>query len=262
MVVIFACAAEAFAQRPTGPQILPHYTLAAIRIANVPQLAERFQQTAIGRVSQDPQMKPLVGQAFKAVQDAYKQIEANIGLPLDQLLKIPQGEVCVGFVATPDFEQDPGLVIIIDTKDQSWKLLAAAEGLAQRRGGKRTAERVAGEDVTVFIGLPGSRLYFIERDGMVVIATAKPIMEMVIANLSGAGVEKTLADTEKYNTVINRCFGQGDEPPQISWYADPIAFIRRMASGPQASIAIALFPVLGLDGLEAVGGTMTFGSGE
>src|SRR5262245_53769857 len=262
MVVIFACAAEAFAQRPTGPQILPHYTLAAIRIANVPQLAERFQQTAIGRVSQDPQMKPLVGQVYKAAQDAFKQVEAVIGLPLDQLLNIPQGEVCVGFVAPPDFEQDPGLVIIVDTKDQSWKLLSAAEGLAQRRGGTRTAERVAGEDVTVFTGLPGNRLYFIERDGMVVIATSKPIMETVVGNLSGAGVEKTLADSEKYNTLINRCFGQGDEPPQITWYADPIAFIRRMATDAKAAVAIALFPVLGLDGLDAVGGTMTFGSGE
>jgi hypothetical protein len=260
--VIFAVSSDALAQRPTGPQILPHYTLAAIRIANVPQLAERFQQTAIGRVGQDPQMQPLVGQVFKAVQDAYKQIEANIGLPLDQLLKIPQGEVCVGFVATPEFEQDPGLVIIIDTKDQSWKLLAAAEGLAQRRGGTRTAERVAGEDVTVFTGLPGNRLYFIERDGMVVIATSKPIMEAVISNLTGAGIEKSLSETEKYNLVISRCMGQGDEQPQITWFADPIAFIRRMATGTQASIGIALFPVLGLDGVQAAGGTMTFASGE
>ncbi len=258
-------AGDACAQRPTGPQILPHYTLAAVRIADVPLLAERFQQTALGRVSQDPQMKPLVGQVFKAAQDAFKQIEGVVGLPLDQLLKIPQGEVCVGFVAAPDSDQDPGLVIVIDTKnqaDQARKLLAAAEAIAGGRGGSRSVERLAGEEVIVISGLRPSRLYTIERDGTFVIATSKTIMEVAVANLIGAGVEKSLAETEKYNLVLSRCIGQGDEQPQITWFADPIAFIRRMASGTQAAIAIALFPVLGLDGLEAAGGTMTFASGE
>lgn len=263
--VCLANAAAALAQRPTAPQILPHYTLAVARITDVPQLVQRFQQTALGRIGQDPQMKPLVGQTYKAFQDAFKQVERVVGLPLDQILKIPQGEVCVAFVAAPDFEQSPGVVIVIDTKDQvdqARKLLLAAEEIALRNGGSRATEKLGGEEVAVFSGLPPGRLYCIERDGTFVFATTKPIMETVVVNLSGAGLEKTLADTEKYNTLINRCFGQGDEPPQITWYADPIALIRRLASGSLADTGLALFPVLGLDGLEAVGGTMTFGSGE
>jgi hypothetical protein len=264
-LAVILAADFAFAQRPTGPQILPHYTLAAVRITDVPQLAERFQQTALGRVGQDPQMKPLVGQVFKAAQDAFKQVEGIVGLPLDQLLKIPQGEVCVGFVAPPDSEQDPGLVIVIDTKDQAdqaRKLLAAAETIAQRRGGSRSIDRVAGEEVIVFSGLPPGRIFCIERDGTFVIATTKPVMEAAIANLTGAGAEKSLAENDNYNLVLSRCIGQGDEQPQITWFADPIAFIRRMAKGPQASIGIALFPVLGLDGVQAAGGTMTFAAGD
>src|SRR5262245_51116901 len=90
LAAIATTTASSFAQRPGALSILPHYTLAAARIADVPLLAERFQQTAIGRVSQDPQMKPLVGDIFKAFQDAFRPIESQIGLPLDQLLKIPQ----------------------------------------------------------------------------------------------------------------------------------------------------------------------------
>src|SRR5205085_9403144 len=122
-------------------------------------------------------------------------------------------------------------------------------------------EKLAAEEVTVFTGLPPGRLYCIERDGTFVIATSKPIMETVVANLGGAGLEKSLADVEKYNTTMNRCFGQGDEQPQISWFVDPIAIIRRQATG-WLSAGLALFPALGLDGLEAVGGTMTFSTGE
>src|SRR5205085_12466919 len=122
-----------FAQRPTAPQLLPNYTLATVRIADTPVLVERFQQTALGRIGQDERMKPLVGQVFRAAQDAFKQIENRVGLPLDQLLKIPQGEVCVGFVAAEDQEREAGLVVVIDTKDQAnqaRKLLLAAEEIS------------------------------------------------------------------------------------------------------------------------------------
>jgi hypothetical protein len=242
---------------------LPHYTLAFARITDVPQLAERFQQTALGRVGHDPQMKPLVGKVFQAAQDAFKPIEKEVGLSLDQLLKIPQGEVCVGFVAPPDFEQEPGLAIVIDTKDeaaQARKLFDVLEKIVQREGGGRRVEQFAGEDVIVFQGR--GRLYCVERDGTFVIATTKPIMETLVANLTGAGLERSLAETDKYNTVISRCIGQGDEQPQITWYADPIAFVRRMASGSLAATGLALFPMLGLDGVESAGGTMTFASGD
>src|SRR5262249_28040530 len=124
----------AHAQRPTAPQILPPYTLGLVRIPDAPLLAERFRDTSLGRVFQDPQMKPLVGQLYRTAQEAFKQVEQAIGVPLDQLLKIPQGEICVAFIAAEDFEQEPGFVVLIDTKDeavQARKLLQAAETIAE-----------------------------------------------------------------------------------------------------------------------------------
>src|SRR3954471_10665799 len=148
-----AFAQSANAQRPTAPQILPNYTLAVVRIADVPLLSERFQQTAMGRVGQDPQMQPLVGQVYKAAQDAFKPIENAVGLPLSQLLKLPQGEVCAAFVGPPDLDQSPGFVLVVDTKDevaQGHKLLTAVEQIAFRNGGSRGSEKLAGEEVTTF----------------------------------------------------------------------------------------------------------------
>src|SRR5687767_10210823 len=57
---------EAQVPRPTAPQLLPTYTLAAVRITDMPTLTSRFQQTALGQISQDARMKPLVGQIFQA----------------------------------------------------------------------------------------------------------------------------------------------------------------------------------------------------
>jgi hypothetical protein len=264
-ILLLAGAFPALAQRPTAIEIMPHSTLAVVRIADLPLMAERFKQTALGRVAQDSRMKPLVGDLYKAAQDAFKQIEGQVGLPLDQLLKIPQGEVAVGFVATTDFEQEPGFIALIDTKDQATqarKLLIAAEQIAQRNGGTHTTEKFGAEEVDVYTGFGKARIFSIERDGAFIFATNKELMTTVLANLNGGGVEKTLADNDKYSTLISRCSTSGEEPPQISWYADPIALVRRLASGSLATVGLSLFPVLGLDGLHAVGGTITFASGE
>jgi hypothetical protein len=265
MVCLLIFSHKAIAQRPTAPQILPLTTLAVLRIADTPLLVERFKQTAIGQIGQDPRMKPLVGQLYQAVQDAFKQVQDRIGLPLDQLLRIPQGEVCVGFVASRDFDEQPGLIIIIDTKDQvaqARKLLSFAEEIAHRNGGGKSSEKFGDQEITTYTGLGPGRVFSVERDGSFLFATTKEVMDTVLANLSGAGLEKTLADSDKYNTVMSSCLGSGDEQPHVSWYVDPIALIRRLASGSLAATGLALFPVLGLDGLQAVGGTMTFASGD
>jgi hypothetical protein len=264
LALLLAASRQASAQRPTAPQLLPQTTLAVVRIADMPLLVERFQETAMGRIAQDPRMKPLVAQLFRTAQDTFKQVEEQVGLPLDQLLKIPQGEVCVAFVASTDFEQEAGFVAMIDTKDQAVqarKLLAAAEEIARRTGGGRSIEKFGDEEVNVFTGLDNKRVLSIERDGTFIFATTRPLMETVLANLNGAGLEKTLADNDKYNTLINRCM-DGIEQPHLSWYVDPIALVRRLASGSLAATGLALFPVLGLDGLQAAGGTITLAPGE
>ena len=75
----------------------------------------------------------------------------------------------------------------------------------------------------VFSGIKGLAY---RKNGEVVLTPARP----VIANLNGAGLEKTLADNDKYNTVMSRCLGSGDEQPHVSWYVDPIALVRRLAA--------------------------------
>jgi hypothetical protein len=251
--------------RPTAPQILPHTTLAVVRVPDTQLLVDRFQHTALGQIANDQRIKPLVAQMYQSAQDAFKQIEAQVGLPLNEILKIPQGEISVAFVAPPDLEQPAGVVVVIDTKDQvasARKLIAAAEQIAQKRGGGRAVERFGNEEIAIFSGLGPTPVYAIEREGLFIFATARQHIETLAANYSGAGLEKTLAESDKYNTVMNRCFTAGEEQPQITWYVDPIALVRRLASGSLAATGLALFPVLGLDGLQAVGGSMTFATTE
>ena len=190
--------------------------------------------------------------------------EQVIGVPLDQLLKIPQGEMCVAFVASEDREQEQGFVVVIDTKDevvQARKLLQAAEPMAAKNGGMRTTEKFGEHEIDVFTDRQARSF----RSSAKVRSSLPPrgrIMESIVRQCHRSGLERTLAETDKYNTLMNRCVGAGEGQPHFIWYADPIALVRRLASGSLAATGLALFPVLGLDGLQAVGGTMTFATGE
>ncbi len=262
MSALLVSVMPALAQRPVAPKLLPAETIAIVRVADTPLLIERFRQTSIGKIGQDENIKPLVSSLYATLQEAWGQIEEQVGLPLEQVLGIPQGEICVALVAVP--EQSPGVVAFLDAKDrmpQVKKLLARGEELLSERGGSKTTEEIEKQEVAVYSGQGRRQFYLIERDGSLVIATTKELARSILIAWDG-GAEKTLADNDKYNSVMSRCAGAVDDPPQFTWFVDPIEGVKAFARGSFAATGLALLPVLGLDGLRGVGGSITFATGE
>jgi hypothetical protein len=260
---------SAQADRPGAPRLLPEKTLAVIRVTDAPTLVERFKQTALGRIVKDEQMRPLVEGLYGSVENAWKQIEDRVGLPLRDLLKIPQGEICVAFVALP--EQPPGLVAIIDVKDQlpaAYKLLGRGEEALLDNSGSKVEEKLADQPVSVYTGPGGNQILLHEREGALVFANTRPLMEYLLKSWAGTAVDdkgkalKTLADNISYNAIMSRCAGSVDDPPQITYFVDPVEMVRTLARGTPGAAGLALIPVLGLDGVKGVGGSMTFATGE
>jgi hypothetical protein len=228
---------------------LPEKTLAFFRVTDAPLLAERFQETALGRMARDEQMRPLVGQLYASVENAWKQIEDRVGLPLSQVLRIPQGELCVAFVAPP--EKPPGMLFLLDVKTQLpafQTLLAKGEEFLREQGGSRATEKIADLEVTAYTGQDGQVVYFTEQQGTVLVSNSKDVLDYALRAWTGS-VERTLADNESYNAIMSRCAGSVDDPPQITYFVDPIELVRTMARGSVAATGLALIPVLGLDGV-------------
>jgi hypothetical protein len=66
---------------------------------------------------------------------------------------------------------------------------------------------------------------------------------------------RTLAENTRYSTIMRRTRGTKDERPQVTFFLDPIALFRSAGQDDIGSQAvIAALPVVGLDGLHAVGG--------
>ena len=250
------------ADHPPAPKLLPERTLALLRVTDTPLLIERFRETSIGRIGQDEQIKPLVSQLYATAKELWTEIEDRVGLPLDQILKIPQGEIAIAFVAPP--EQSPAVVVLLDVKEhlpQAKKLLERGEQFLMENGGSKALEQIEGQEVAVYTGRDGNQVILIERDGALCLVSSKDVAKFVLTAWDGKA-EKTLADNASYNSTMSRCAGAVDDPPQVTWFVDPIEGIRTVARGGPGATFLALIPVLGLDGVKGVGGSMTFATGE
>ncbi len=195
-VMLAAVPGRAWAKRPPSPKLLPDTTVALLAFPDVPELAERFMGTAMGRMTQDDQVKPLLTALYGSWLDSAAEFEEQIGLTLPELLAIPQGEVTVALVAPEDAAPTP--VFMLDVGDQR--------------------------------------------------SNARKLLDLAI----------TLLDNPDFAAIMQRCRGAKGHPAQAAYFVDPIAVMR--AIGRQdtgARVALAMLPVLGLDGLNAVGGTVT-----
>jgi hypothetical protein len=261
----FSCVApSARAERPVAPKLLPEHTLAYFRILDTPHLITRFRETSLGRMGQDEAIKPLVSEFYAALQELWSNIEERVGLPLNQVLDIPQGEICIAFISVP--EGPTGVIALLDVKDRlplARKLLEKGEVFAAENQFTKTTEKLDGHDIHLYAGPNGAtRAVQLERDGTIVITSNKAVMQLVLDAWAGKA-EKTLADNDRFVSIMNRCQGTPDDPPQLTYYADPIALVKIAARGNVAAqTGLALLPVLGLDGILGLGGSLTFSTGE
>jgi hypothetical protein len=274
------------ADRPSSPQLLPKETLAYLRIRDTQELVAKFNETGLGKIGQEEQIKPLVADLYGSAAEAFSQIEDEVGLPLEKILALPQGELVVALI---DPRQGrPAVAVIIDVGDQqasAEKLLEKADTAITNDGGVKKTEIYGDVELTIYEMGEGRDpvVYFFKEETLV--ATTNLVVTQTILDAWGGkfadekedvvrrsdddaeGEEEAgftpLAENEKFITIMNRCKGAKDDPAQFTWFVDPIALFRVSSRGNVgAQTALAFLPVLGLDGFQAIGGSLTFASGD
>ncbi len=260
-IVLGGSVPGAWAERPPSPKLLPASTVALLAIPSVPELGERFMGTAMGRLSQDPQLQPLLKHLYGSAVDAVATVQDQLGLSLPELLAIPQGEVTVALVASDD--APPAVVFMLDVGDQrsnARKLLDRAIELLDRSGASKAEQTVADTKLLLYerLGDGGQgRLVILERDDTVVVGSDLRVIKQILEAWNG-GKEKTLADNPDFVTIMRRCRGSKDQPPQFAFFLDPIGLMRGIGRNDVGvQVGLAALPLLGIDGLKAVGAAMT-----
>jgi len=286
LVLLFSLVSTTWAERPVAPKLLPDRTVGLLRIRNYPETRKKFGETAMGKILSDPEVGPLLSKLYEQLQDLYSRVEDRVGVPLEKIRSLPQGEIWLAVV--PPVDEGPvSLALLIDVGDHlptARKLIESGQQLLERNGGRRLEETLADTKVNIFLprnaGEPrretkknkdtgkettelvvelGTTIEF-EKDGAVVIATTPTLAEEILRSWDGS--ETSLAANERFAAVMKRCQTTND-PPEFEWYVDPISLIKALAKGNSgAQVGLALIPALGIDGLQALGGTMTMNAGE
>jgi hypothetical protein len=261
-VLGLCCAGNASgAERPPAASLLPDTTVAYFSVADSNDFVERFMNTAMGKMSQQERMKPLIERLFKEVKELAAPVEEQLGLSLTDLLAIPQGQIAFAVVA-PEGEF-PALVGILDVKEQliaAEVLLGKADKALRNNGATKSSETVSGVTLNVY-KLPGSvqrQVAHFERDGTLVLGSNPSVLKGILAAWDG-NREKNLASNKKYSTITKRCRGTKADRPQVNWYVDVLGLVKSLTQNNTAvQIGISLMEnTLGLKGLQAVGGSIT-----
>ncbi len=260
--VILGAIGVVHAARPSAASLLPDNTVAFVSVADTRDLSKRFMETAIGRMSQQEKIKPLVTQLYQEVQDLAAPLEDWIGLTLADLLAVPQGELTLAVVAPKG--EIPAFVGLLDVKEQVVAvetMLDKADKVLRENEAVKSLEK-AGETSIVVYKMAGSaqrQVAYFEREGTLVVGTNLQVLRKLLAAWDGEGKE-TLATNKKYTTIMDRCRGSRKDRPQITWFSDPLGLVRSLSQNNTAvQIGLTLLEEkLGLKGLQGVGGSLTF----
>lgn len=250
--------AAARAERQPLIRLLPADTLALVTVPDAREFGDRISQTNFGRMIQDPQMRPLVQNTYDGLRRELGGLEEQLGVTIDELLALPQGELSVAVASSP--EGPLAVVALIEVGDQhqtAKKLLDKVSTELALRGIEFGEETVAGTQITYYQGR-GRQFAYFDRDGALVLSTSRTALKYMLAAWE-TGLEESLADNRTFAAVHQRCRGLKDEPPQLFWYADPIALVRALVPNEGANaFFLALLQPLGLEGIRAAGGSLTF----
>ncbi len=242
---------------------LPDNTYFMLSITNMTQLKQDFAEMRIGKLLADPQMQPFLSQFSDEWEEAAAKFEEEMDFPLADLLAIPQGEITIAVIKP---SRNPiafvGMINYGTSEETVDKLLAKLDEKFVDDGAEKVTESVEGQEVNVYRSeemenpLKAEFTYF-KKDQTLVLTSGIPAAKSVLQLWDGSNTEDSLVGEENWKTISSKCEAQGEADFLV--YLNPIDLLRvAIASGGEdmapAQMMMGMLPVLGIDGLKAIGG--------
>jgi|GEM_PF-395481 len=256
----FAGAQSSTVERPTAPKLFTEKTLAYLRVDDTRELKAKLAETSTGKLATDPQVSPLLKEFYGAFNTGLQGLQKEFGIDLNEMLGIPNGELAIALLpGTPN----PFPVVLVEAGQEipTLELLVdRAEKQMQSRGGNREVKQVGKIDVVQWQSpsRPERQFGYFVDAGVLVFSLNASYTETLAKIWTNNGVDHVpLSDNRKFTSILSQCVGADGERPQISFYVDPLAIAKELTKSSMAATAtMAMLPVLGLDGIQAVGGSV------
>ena len=198
------------------------------------------------------------------VKSAYDKRKDDVGLEFSDLTSLPGGEVTFTVIAPR--RKKPEYMIIMDLNNDD-----GAMDRVMERGREilnendlineiepNAAVNEDGFELEAF-NVDGRDISFFQHENTIVACTSKNELNDLIERWMGREVKKTrpLSANRKFVTIMKRCAGTNDLDPEFCFFVDPIAVAKSSTQGNLSGrFAINMLPLLGLDTLSAIGGTV------
>ncbi|MEX1098607.1 MAG: hypothetical protein WED34_21350 [Planctomycetales bacterium] len=259
---------------------LPPKVFAYVSVPSVAELKSRWGKTQFGRLLDDRALAEFRLELSKQIAKASEEVDRNLGMPLEDLLAIPSGEVT--FAVVRPAADKLAVLALLDfggSRSEVDKLLEKAEAALKERQAERTTSEFEGTRIVTHV-LPAaggadsqeedapddrSRVSYFLKDTHLAVASDVAALEAVLARWDGRH-EQTFAENEHHRYIQGRCTSQG-RAAVAAWFLDPVGLLTTaLTAGSEADFQTAMvlgfLPALGLDNLKAIGGTMELATPE
>ncbi|MCC9601627.1 DUF3352 domain-containing protein [Stieleria sp. JC731] len=273
---------------PGAPRLFPSDSLAYIRLDNAADLRKDMKKSSLGMMINDPKMRPFADEFYATLKDLFQQVSDEIGIGLDELLDIPQGQVAIAIHPAKPLEGDEkpeltfdddadeseiqrrkkrqelreqysfGFTFIVDAGENIDSLMKIVDRF-ERELTKQRVRRVVkidGTEVKRMLPNRAGRLpiEFFERDGTFVIGVGNSAAQDVLNHWIGKSDEPTLAENATFGTIISRCVGAEETRPQLTFFIDPHAIADRIIKRSDSITVALLWPSIEDLGVARIGG--------
>jgi len=101
LVLLLISHSNSRAAAPAAESLLPDSTKGFLAIGSLEQLTESWNKTQLGKLTQDPAMKPFMEDLQRQIEQKWTQTHRKLGINWDDLNGVPSGEVAVAEVKRP-----------------------------------------------------------------------------------------------------------------------------------------------------------------
>lgn len=258
--------------RASGEKLFPKETLAFFSIPDVPELKTKWDKTSTGQMLHEPKLQPFLDDVKKKIGEGSKQVEDEIGVSLDDLLELPQGELSFAVMEQP--ARKFAFVMLLeygDNQETVDTLLKKMGDELKKEEAEHSTEEV--DEVTVHIYTLKSDdddnpfktiTYFVDEECLVISNEVSALKEVL--ERWGGDSDDTLAQNEQFSHIMTQCKLESGEPA-LKLFVNPIGLINTgfaVAQNyfPQAGMAVGFLPLFGLDAMKGWGGIADFEEGE
>ena len=256
--------ADSIPERPRTEFLLPETTVAMLQVPNFQEAVEKLKQTETGKIMMDEGVTPTIDSVWDMVKSAYDKRKDDVGLEFSDLTSLPGGEVTFTVIAPR--RKKPEYMIIMDLNNDDGamdRVMERGREILNENDLINEIEQNAAVNEDGFelesFNVDGRDISFFQHENTIVACTSENEINDLIERWMGREVKKTrpLSANRKFVTIMKRCAGTNDLDPEFCFFVDPIAVAKSSTQGnPSGRFAINMLPLLGLDTLSAIGGTV------